>query len=471
MNETEKIIDDQIDAKVAFISNTVGTTLNEVLLAVLLPLLSYINYTCLFHTYISWNFKERLFEFIISNIFLITPIIFGLTVLSDHLLLIDVVLVSMILTIILWKVSGKFNLFTRCLHYLDEDTTYLSNYKAIIQVTTSFCILAVDFEIFPRRFAKAEVYGIGCMDLGVGAFIFSMALTSAPARGRQRFVLGYILKTVTSSIVLILLGSARVAIVKLSHYQEHITEYGIHWNFFITLAIVRIINVFILYMLPWFRRQFGYLLLSFVGIISYQFALSRGGLERVVQRGIDGDDSRHSLFDANREGIISCIGYLSLYYFGLFMGSQLFKRCLTSMNKIYWLATWFLASFIGVHLSVYYITPISRQMVNLSYYLVIISVNSLMLSVLLMCQTSIKTLQIMDKKDDTDFTMQSKSVSYLYTCISRKQLMYFLVGNVLTGIVNKSVNTLNAGVITSVSILSIYMLTVNSFIAIVPYLF
>jgi phosphatidylinositol glycan class W len=36
----------------------------------------------------------------------------------------------------------------------------------------------VDFHAFPRRFAKAEGYGTGLMDIGVGATIFAGGLVS-----------------------------------------------------------------------------------------------------------------------------------------------------------------------------------------------------------------------------------------------------------------------------------------------------
>ena len=49
---------------------------------------------------------------------------------------------------------------------------------------TCLAILAVDFRIFPRRFAKTETFGISLMDIGVGTFIVSSAVTSRYARGQ-----------------------------------------------------------------------------------------------------------------------------------------------------------------------------------------------------------------------------------------------------------------------------------------------
>ena len=56
---------------------------------------------------------------------------------------------------------------------------------------------------------------------------------------RQYF--GGILHTIRSVIPLVVLGCARLVATRGVEYQEHVTEYGVHWNFFFTLAIVKVL--------------------------------------------------------------------------------------------------------------------------------------------------------------------------------------------------------------------------------------
>ena len=47
-------------------------------------------------------------------------------------------------------------------------------------------------------------------------------------------------KSLMSSIPIVVLGALRLASVKLSGYHEHVSEYGLHWNFFFTMASVKV---------------------------------------------------------------------------------------------------------------------------------------------------------------------------------------------------------------------------------------
>ena len=103
------------------------------------------------------------------------------------------------------------------------------------------------------------------MDLGVGSFVFSQGIVSAiplikdPSRLRAD-VKPKLYRIIKKILPIIVLGIVRVLLVKGTEYpvwclvhrhldsqtdsfQEHITEYGVHWNFFLTLAILPVAEV------------------------------------------------------------------------------------------------------------------------------------------------------------------------------------------------------------------------------------
>lgn len=113
---------------------------------------------------------------------------------------------------------------------------------------TAIAILAVDFHIFPRRFSKAETYGTGIMDCGVGCFMICHGLIAKEARSPQQHrtfltVKEYLIDiaiTAKKLLPFIVVGLLRIASVKATDYQLHVTEYGVHWNFFFTIAAVKV---------------------------------------------------------------------------------------------------------------------------------------------------------------------------------------------------------------------------------------
>ena len=179
---------------------------------------------------------------------LILPVFLAFTVLADHInmLILTCVSLSCGFIILIHKSSHKprsSGLKDILASGMSGKRPFIGNFRAYVLIATAIAILAVDFVIFPRRFAKAETYGSGLMDVGVGAFVVSNAIVSAEARDvytRGGPFTSVVFRSVKSSLPLLVLGVARLMSVKSTGYQEHISEYGIHWNFFFTLFIVRV---------------------------------------------------------------------------------------------------------------------------------------------------------------------------------------------------------------------------------------
>ncbi|GJE93137.1 GWT1-domain-containing protein [Phanerochaete sordida] len=193
----------------------------------------------------------------------------------------------------------------------------LTTYRAHMLLLTAICILAVDFPVFPRALAKCETFGASLMDMGVGSFIFSQGIVSAipliknPAHLKAP-VLGKVFATVRKCLPLLVLGLLRTLSVKGTQYPEHETEYGRHWNFFLTLGTIPILQILL-------HPIMIYMPISALGVILaliHQAALSSGGLMLYVLHA-----PRDSLVSANKEGIVSLTGYLALHLLGVSAGT------------------------------------------------------------------------------------------------------------------------------------------------------
>lgn len=110
------------------------------------------------------------------------------------------------------------------------------------------------------------------------------------------------------------LGLSRLVVIKGLGYQEHVSEYGVHWNFFATLFFMRLVVVPMNRIRP---VRFKYSL-ALVAICVYQWFLAKGGLSDFIVHA-----PRNSLFAMNREGIFGLVGFVAIYYMAEELGSQI----------------------------------------------------------------------------------------------------------------------------------------------------
>ncbi|GLE07840.1 hypothetical protein PINS_up019249 [Pythium insidiosum] len=343
---------------------------------------------------------------------------------------------------------------------LEKELPFLTNFRAQIMHSTCFAILAVDFTVFPRRFAKTETFGFSVMDIGVGAFIVSSAIVSSYARdarpveeskrkrdlqNRSQSLWSRCYAFFRPIALVLVLGVARFLTVKGVNYQEHVTEYGVHWNFYFTLA-----GVYLLFSLlqllggSWATSPLIAALLA----IGYQVYLTHDGGEEFILYA-----PRDTLFSQNREGILSLFGYTALYIASVALGRMLFSyfeshgaRAMRNLRAmVFTLGLGLVILVTATFLSNRLVARPSRRMVNLTYILWVLA--EVVFLLLVYCGIQL-------------FCLLPRT-PLLCKGVSRNQLFIFLIANLATGAVNLSMKTIYATPLTAFSVLGVYMLAVS----------
>ncbi|KAM9320173.1 phosphatidylinositol-glycan biosynthesis class W protein-like [Gastrophryne carolinensis] len=350
--------------------------------------------------------------------------------------------------------------------------------RVFLNVLTAVSILGVDFPAFPRRYAKAETYGTGVMDIGVGCFIFGNALVCPEARTQARDTQSNsqkVKKQILTVWPLVFLGLARLISVKMVGYHEHVSEYGVHWNFFFTLAIVRVLSSLLL---TFVRSQQIWLVAAII-ISSYQFFLEVSNLRVFILNGSDGQGARDGFLNANREGVFSIIGYVGIYLIGVQVGlyvlkTRMFvKEWIMPICNIAMIASVLLLSLFVLQI---YLEPVSRRIANLPFCLWIAGQCMSWLCLILICDLILLLAKYISpgsnvlstwnihlfteshSRRDTDRKLAKRDVPFcLIEAINRNQLLFFLVSNIITGMVNIIVDTIHSSSLFSIFVLEMYM--------------
>lgn len=345
---------------------------------------------------------------------------------------------------------------------------FITAYRGSMMIVTALAILAVDFRIFPRRFAKVETWGTSLMDLGVGSFVFSGGLVSSRAllknklSGGRVSALKKIIHALRSSGTILVLGLLRLYFVKNLEYQEHVTEYGVHWNFFITLSLLPMAMIPIDAIAEYIPR------VAIALVISTVYELFMVFNKDLLTFLISGP--RETFVGANREGIFSFVGYCAIFLWGQSTGfytlgnvatkNNLLKPSVQPIKNLNNIGTWEMLASKGplcglltwsfITLSATQIVfawhpfNVSRRFANLPYVLWVVSFNLGALS--LFC--------LVDKVFENSAIGSQTSVSL--EAMNSNGLFLFLLANVTTGLVNMIMPTIDIAPVEAFSILFLY---------------
>lgn len=393
---------------------------------------------------------------------------------------------------------------------------FITTYRGAMMIVTCTSILAVDFNVFPRRFAKTESFGTSLMDMGVGSFVFAAGIVAArqllreQASGSPSFV-NRMKTALRHSAPLFVLGIVRLLSVKGLDYVEHVSEYGVHWNFFFTLALLPLATAVLqplLHIVP----SLG--VLAFVLAMCYELVLHYvpGTMFYIIlSERTEGD-----WLSQNREGVYSFTGYLAIFLAGMGIGTCILPRDPTDTawrpgqqpdsssgqkapndpldEDADWLAEvlgaettkkesdaatpesqfkpefpqvdiWLLVKWTGLWtvLAIFFIWKygptlfVSRRMANLPYVTWVCAFNCAQL--LLFCGIE-KMLfpHIHDAQDkQTERQRVSDATSRVMQAFNRNGLALFLLANLLTGLINLLLPTVRMGDVEAMMVLAGYI--------------
>ncbi|KAF2751409.1 GPI-anchored wall transfer protein 1 [Sporormia fimetaria CBS 119925] len=353
---------------------------------------------------------------------------------------------------------------------------FITHYRGSMLVITCVAILAVDFQIFPRRFAKVENWGTSIMDMGVGSFVFSSGVVSMRASLKSQ-VAGRpplskrLLQSIRHSVPLLALGLVRLLSVKGLDYAEHVTEYGVHWNFFFTLGLL---PPFVTLCQTIFDVVPSYGALSMALATLYEVALDRTDLGKYILTA-----PRTDLVSQNREGLFSFIGYLAIFLAGQSVGSFVLPRPeptssaatrtqnarrsilgkLVMATAVWTLLFYWSISYsygLGLRLSV------SRRLANLPYVLWVSSFNCAQIALCCAIEQYLFPNLYKATTEDEEKQKAKAATSPILSAYNRNGLAVFLLANLLTGLVNLTLPTLRMGTFESMAVLVSYIAVLSA---------
>ncbi|USW53750.1 Putative phosphatidylinositol anchor biosynthesis protein PIGW/GWT1 [Septoria linicola] len=391
---------------------------------------------------------------------------------------------------------------------------FITAYRGAMMIITCSSILAVDFPVFPRRFAKTESFGTSLMDMGVGSFVFAAGIVAARQQLKEdneasRSLMKRLKSAFRHSLPLVVLGFIRLWSVKSLEYAEHVSEYGVHWNFFFTLALLSPAIAILQPILRYTEYIGGYNIFAFALAIGYElilFCVPDMKAYIILSERKPGD-----WLSQNREGVFSFIGYFAIFIAGMGAGVNILTRDPeTSAKKIPekdpldadedWLASVLGAAeqegedipaakparsadvpklkpewpaktlprlgaltflwFVFATWAMWKYGPrlfVSRRMANLAYVCWVCTFNYAQLLLFNVIETVLFPNLYKAKTKEGERSRIAEATSPIMRAYNRNGLAIFLLANLLTGLVNLTLPTIHMGDVPAMTVLVGYM--------------
>ncbi|CAI4221335.1 unnamed protein product [Auanema sp. JU1783] len=404
------------------------------------------------------------FKFSLDFGFLVLPSLLSVTLFSSSLVFIIICLIVCLVTMLVFVFCEYLMSLDRVPwrtvmnKIVDEHygpTTFITYFRGMMLILVSIAILAVDFPLFPERFHKTEHYGHSLMDIGVSAFVVSASMssrlkTSSMIEGKELRQKSKWWWLKSSYFVLPLIGLTRTVVVSFLGYHQPVTEYGVHWNFFYTIAILRIVSKL-------FPSKYPLVFAIIFGVL-HQFILVRG-LEEFI---LFDENKREDFFYANIEGIGSLLGYITLHFASRVVADFIagtgirVKSWLECCLRLFSIAGFFLCL---QAFSEWTFGLPSRRVTNITYILSQLSLLIFSLASCLVVQMfSMVTWAANAPHFSTDDNPFCGILPCLCDSVNKNGLIFFLLANLLTGAVNIVLDTKSINDTTAFLILFSYIL-------------
>lgn len=422
-------------------------------------------------------------KFIVEFCIFIATIILNLTILNDKIWEISSALLMLTLTVAGRQLYKRTHVLPFVVQIPAKRPDYIVMVRATVNLVTAISILAVDFRCFPRKLAKTETFGFGFMDVGVGLYVFSNGVVDGLAKHSSGISMAKITKLLVGTSPLLVLGVARFFVTNELDYQQHVSEYGVHWNFFVTLAITKVLGSLVLLLLS-DRQKCKFA--AVIVVTCHQMGLQLGLTKWVTSEEV----KRDSWLSANREGLVSVPGYVGLYLACVYVGTLLRPpaevvpegdeatepRDVTTITARQLLRK---VKILGFHVMVLWkitydcnsIFGVSRRLANMGYVLWVLSIATSITMLFMLLEVFYYFLAFdrarpevgeVDENDGGHFNPSTSYCPIIMAAINYNGLAFFMGANLLTGLINMTFQTFLVSPAGCVFIVTVYMFVLCS---------